>query len=90
MTAQDIIREIRTGVFTNDDLNAIGQAVTYARGRLAHEVKRDLRPGVRVYFKDRYGHRVTGTVESVKIKKAIVSTAGPYRYNVPINMLEFQ
>ena len=87
MTSEDIIREIKVGQFTNEELNRMGQAIQFARAQLAHEVKRDLRPGVRVYFKDRYGSRVTGTVESVKIKKAIVNT-GPYRYNVPINMLE--
>lgn len=88
MTAQDIIREIRTGVFTNDDLNAMGQAIQYARRQLAHEVKQDLRPGVTVYFKDRYGSRITGTVDSVKIKNAVVTTARG-RYRVPCNMLEF-
>ena len=87
MTAQDIIREIRTGVFTNDDLNALGQAIQFARGRLRHEIKQDLRPGLTVYFKDRYGSRVTGTVESIKIKNAVISTARG-RYRVPCNMLE--
>jgi hypothetical protein len=89
MTAEDIIREIKYNGFTNNELNAIAQAITFARAQLTHEVKQDLRPGVRVYFKDRYGSRVTGVVESVKIKKAIVG-CGSIRYNVPINMLEFQ
>ena len=88
MNAEDIVREIKVGQFTNEELNRMGQAILFARAQLAHEVKRELFPGARVYFKDRYGSRVTGTVESVKIKKANVST-GPYRYNVPINMLEF-
>lgn len=87
-SVEDIIREIKVGQFTNEELNRMGQAIQFARAQLAHEVKRELFPGARVYFKDRYGSRVTGTVESVKIKKAIVST-GAYRYNVPINMLEF-
>ncbi len=88
MTSEDIIFEIKVGQFTNAELNRMGQAIQFARAQLAHEVKRELFSGARVYFKDRYGSRVTGTVESVKIKKAIVST-GAYRYNVPINMLEF-
>lgn len=87
MNTQDIIREIRRGTFTNDDLNALGQAVQFARRQLAHEVKQDLRPGITVYFKDRSGGRVVGTVESIKIKNAVVSTARG-RYRVPCNMLE--
>jgi hypothetical protein len=87
MTAQDIIREIRTGVFTNDDLNAMGQAIQFARRQLAQEVKREIRPGLTVYFKDRYGSRIVGRVQSIKIKNAIVETANG-RYRVPCNMLE--
>ena len=87
MNAQDIIREIRQGSFTNDDLNALGQAVQYARSRLRHEIKQDLYPGLTVYFKDRYGSRIVGKVESIKIKNAVVSTARG-RYRVPCNMLE--
>ena len=87
MTAQDIIREIRQGSFTNDDLNAMAQAIQFARSQLVHEVKRDLSPGVTVSFRDRYGSRVTGTVESIKIKNAIISTTRG-RYRVPCNMLE--
>ena len=87
MTAQDIIREIRQGGFTNDDLNAIARSIQFARSQLVHEVKRDLSPGVTVTFRDRYGSRVTGTVESIMIKNAIVSTTRG-RYRVPCNMLE--
>ena len=87
MTAQDIIREIRQGSFTNDDLNAIAKSIQFARSQLVHEVKRDLSPGVTVSFRDRYGSRVTGTVESIKIKNAIISTTRG-RYRVPCNMLE--
>lgn len=87
MTAQDIIREIKIGQFTNDDLNAMGQAIQFARRQLAHEVKREIRPGLTVHFKDRSGVKVTGTVESIKIKNAVISTARG-RYRVPCNMLE--
>lgn len=87
MNAQDIIREIKHGVFTNDDLNAIGRAIQFARAQLVHEVKREIFPGATVYFKDRYGSRVTGTVQSIKIKNAIIET-GRGRYRVPCNMLE--
>ena len=87
MTAQDIIREIKQGGFTNDDLNAMARAIQFARSQLVHEVKRDLAPGMTVIFRDRLGIRVTGTVESVKIKNAVVTTARG-RYRVPCNMLE--
>lgn len=88
MNTEDIIREIKSGTFTNDELNRMGLAIQYARRQLAHEVKQDLRPGITVYFKDRYGSRITGTVDSVKIKNAVVTTARG-RYRVPCNMLEF-
>jgi hypothetical protein len=86
MTAQDIIREIRSGTFTNDDLNDMGRAIQFARRQLAQEVKQDLRPGVTVYFKDRSGSRIQGRVQSIKIKNAIVETSNG-RYRVPCNML---
>lgn len=88
MTAQEIIREIRVGRFTNEELNEMGRAIQFARRQLGQEVKQDLRPGLTVYFKDRYGSRITGTVDSVKIKNAVVTTARG-RYRVPCNMLEF-
>jgi hypothetical protein len=87
MTAQDIIREIKQGGFTNDDLNAIAKSIQFARSQLVHEVKRDLSPGSTVSFRDRYGSVVIGTVDSIKIKNAIVSTTKG-RYRVPCNMLE--
>ena len=86
MTAQDIICEIRSGTFTNDDLNAMGRAIQCARAQLVQEVKREIRPGLTVYFKDRSGSRIQGTVQSIKIKNAIVETANG-RYRVPCNML---
>jgi hypothetical protein len=53
---------------------------------LVQEVKREIRPGLTVYFKDRSGSRIVGTVQSIKIKNAIVETANG-RYRVPCNML---
>ena len=87
MNSEDIIREIKVGQFTNEELNQIGRAIQFARAQLAHEVKREIFPGATVYFKDRYGSRITGTVQSIKIKNAIVETGGG-RYRVPCNMLE--
>jgi hypothetical protein len=86
MTADNIIREIRTGSFSNDELNAMGRAIQFARAQLVQEVKREIRPGLTVYFKDRYGSRIQGRVQSIKIKNAIVETANG-RYRVPCNML---
>jgi hypothetical protein len=87
MTAQDIIREIRTGTFTNADIDNMFMAIKHARTQLGREVRRELSPGLTVYFRDHSGHRVTGTVESIKIKNAVVRTASG-RYRVPCNMLE--
>ena len=87
MKAEDIIREIKHGEFTNDELNAMVQAIKFARAQLAHEVKREIFPGATVYFKDRYGRRIVGKVDSVKIKNAVISTANG-RYRVPCSMLE--
>jgi hypothetical protein len=87
MTSENIMREIRSGRFTNSELNDMGQAIQFARAQLVQEIKREIRPGLTVYFKDRYGSRVVGTVESVKIKNAIVQTSRA-KYRVPCNMLE--
>lgn len=87
MTSEQIQLEIRCGRFTNSELNDIGRAIQFARARLAQEVKRELAPGAKVFFKGRQGNLVMGTVESVKIKNAIVGTATG-RYRVPCNMLE--
>jgi hypothetical protein len=87
MTSEQIQLEIRCGRFTNSELNDMAQAIQFARRQLAQEVKREIRPGLTVYFRDRSGSTITGTVESVKIKNAVISTARG-RYRVPCNMLE--
>ena len=86
MTADQIMCEIRLGKFTNSELNDMGRAIQFARAQLVQEVKREIRPGLTVYFKDRYGSRIQGRVQSIKIKNAIVETANG-RYRVPCNML---
>jgi len=87
MTADQIVREIRTGGFTNSELNDLARAIQFARRQLAQEIKGEIYPGLTVYFKNRAGSRVIATVESVKIKNAIVNSNG-HRYRVPCNMLE--
>lgn len=88
MTAQDIIKEIRQGGFTNDDLNAMGEAIRFARAQLSHDVKRSIRVGDTVqFYHSKMGMTLRGPVKGVKIKNVIVSTqAGIFR--VPANMLE--
>ena len=88
MTAQDIIREIRQGGFTNNDLNAMGEAIRFARAQLSHDIKRSIRVGDTVqFYHSKMGMTLKGPVKGVKIKNVIVSTqAGIFR--VPANMLE--
>lgn len=87
MTVDDIIREIKLGSFTNDDIDNMFMAIKHARAQLGHEVRRELRIGQTVYFHDHKGRRVQGTVTGIKIKNAIVK-AGLSQYRVPCNMLE--
>jgi hypothetical protein len=84
------VKEIRSAIITsglsNDDLNDIAQAITYARSQLRTQVKRSLTVGNTVKFKDRHGVYV-GTLTKVAIKFATVKTnQGTWR--VPLNMLE--
>jgi hypothetical protein len=86
MTPQDIVREIKSGSFTNDDLDDMGHAIRFARAQLGKDVRRGLFPGALVYFRSRDGSTVHGKVESIKIKNAVVATTLG-RYRVPCNML---
>jgi hypothetical protein len=85
------VNEIRSAIITsglsNDDLNDIAQAITYARSQLRTQVKRSLTVGNTVKFKDRHGVYSVGTLTKVAIKFATVKTnQGAWR--VPLNMLE--
>jgi len=83
-----IVNSINNTSLTNQQLDEIAQAVKYARAQLASRVSRSLRPGDTVQFRSNRNQQVyKGTLESIKIKNAIVQTAlGKYR--VPMNMLE--
>jgi hypothetical protein len=84
----EINTEILQGGFTNEQLNSITDAVRFARARLADQTKRTLRVGSQVKFtSNRNGSVYKGTLESIKIKNAIVATQMG-RYKVPMNMLE--
>lgn len=88
MNVMEINTEILQGGFTNEQLNSITDAVRFARARLADQTKRTLRVGSQVKFtSNRNGSVYKGTLESIKIKNAIVATQMG-RYKVPMNMLE--
>jgi len=85
---QDINSAIISGIFTNDDLNSIADALKYARAQLSKINRRALMPGDTVKFtSNRNGMTYVGTVNKVKIKYVLVRTNAGL-YNVPANMLE--
>jgi hypothetical protein len=76
------------GNFSNEDLEAVSQAIRYRRAQLGREVKRAMAPGVAVkFYHPRQGRDITGTVNRIKQKYILVDTAQG-RYNVPANLLE--
>ena len=88
MNITELNAAIIAGNWTNEQLNSIGDAVRFARARLADQTKRTLRVGSQVKFtSNRNGATYKGTLESIKIKNAIVATQMG-RYKVPMNMLE--
>lgn len=88
MNVQEIKSAIMFGGLTNAQLDDVGEAIRYARAQLTKTNTRTLRSGDSVRFvSNRTGQTISGTVESVKIKNVIVSTAFG-RYRVPANMLE--
>ena len=88
MKVQDINAAIISGIFTNDDLNSIVDALKYARAQLSKQNRRAFMPGDTVKFtSNRNGVTYTGVVNKVKIKYILVRTNSG-TYNVPANMLE--
>ena len=88
MNITQINSAILQGNFTNEQLNSILDAVKFARTQLRDQVRRELKIGELVQFKStRNGMVYKGTLESIKIKNAIVETQAG-RYKVPMNMLE--
>jgi hypothetical protein len=79
---------IMYGNFSNEDLEAVSQAIRYRRAQLGREVKRAMAPGVAVkFYHPKQGRDITGTVNRIKQKYILVDTAQG-RYNVPANLLE--
>jgi hypothetical protein len=88
MNVKDINAAIVSGIFTNDDLNSIADALRYARAQLAKQTRRSLMLGDTVKFTSgRNGVTYTGTVNKIKQKFVLVRTNGGL-FNVPANMLE--
>lgn len=88
MNVKDINAAIVSGIFTNDDLNSIADALRYARAQLAKQTRRSLMLGDTVKFtSSRNGVTYTGTVNKIKQKFVLVRTNSGL-FNVPANMLE--
>jgi len=89
MTELGTVRSaIISGRFSNQDLDAIADALRFARSQLTKQNTRALRAGDVVKFtSNRNGITYQGTVEKVKLKYVLVATPAG-RYNVPANMLE--
>ena len=88
MNIQDIKSAIISGIYTNDDLNSIADAIKFARGQLAKQNALSFWAGDAVKFtSNRNGVTYTGTVEKVKLKYALVRTNNQ-RFNVPLAMLK--
>jgi hypothetical protein len=84
----NVTQAIMFGNFSNEDLEAVSQAIRYRRAQLGREVKRAMAPGVTVkFYHSRQGRDITGTVNRIKQKYILVDTAQG-RYNVPANLLE--
>ena len=87
-TIQEVNTSIMFSNFTNDQLNSIMDAVTYARAQLRKEKIREFRKGDAVKFHSvKRGVTMSGTVNKVAIKYVTVATAQGL-WKVPANMLE--
>lgn len=87
MNIKDINQAIMFGSFTNTELSSILDAVKFARANITRQVARSITIGTEVKFRARTGQIITGRVEGIKIKNAVVNV-GYTRYRVPMSMLE--
>ena len=83
MSISEIQNSIATGEYTTTELSGL---ITFIQGVKTNQVKRSIAVGDQVFVVQKT-KRTLGTVESIKIKKAIVNMPGG-RYNVPLSMLE--
>lgn len=88
MDIKHVTSEIMFGDFTNDELNAVIDAVKFRRAQMQKTARYTLRVGTDVEFTStKTGQRVQGTITKVAQKYATVRTPqGLWR--VPMNMLE--
>jgi hypothetical protein len=83
----EINQKIMFGTFSNEELNAIGDAIKFARGQLASRAKCTLTIGTNVKFTNtRSGGVTTGIVSKVN-RKFIIVRSGMTNWRVPANML---
>jgi hypothetical protein len=93
-TVAQVNSAIISGNFTNEQLNAIADAIKFARSQLANQVKFTLVKGSKVKFtSSRNGQTVLGTVDKVNRKYILVRENKPGAlvgsiWRVPANMLE--
>ena len=83
MSISDIQNNIATGGYSTTELNGL---VAFIQGVKTNQVKRSIAVGDQVFVVQKT-KRTLGTVEKIKVKKAIVNMPGG-RYNVPLAMLE--
>jgi hypothetical protein len=87
-TIDNVTQAIMFGNFSNEELEAVSQAIRYRRSQLSKEAKRVMAPGVAVkFYHPKQGRDITGTVNRIKQKYILVDTSQG-RYNVPANLLE--
>ena len=86
MNINTLTREIMTGDFTNTDLDAVIQAVKFARTQLGEKNKRSITIGCNVNFTSRTGRNITGVVTKVAVKNVTIRTVES-DWRVPASML---
>jgi hypothetical protein len=87
MSIQTINAEILQGAFTNEQLDSIGDAIKFARSRIAQKNIFSMRTGSNVQFtSSKNGMTYKGTVN--KVGRQYVTVATPQgMWRVPANML---
>lgn len=92
-TSSQVIATILNSNFTNEQLNAIADAIKFARAQIANQVKGSMVKGTKVKFtSSRSGQTILGTVDKVNRKFILVRENKPGSlvgsiWRVPANML---
>ena len=92
-TSSQVIATILNSNFTNEQLNAIADAIKFARAQIANQVKGSMVKGTKVKFtSSRSGQTILGTVDKVNRKFILVRENKPGAlvgsiWRVPANML---